>query len=188
MSVALTTIVTVSLIGLIGGVAYFELRRWQTGKFLASAVLVAVVLAVYRFVMPDSVETKGPADEIIAVVFCYSAMLLGMIAEYFYAQGEQGRRRFRLEPIRFLMPVFASPIVFIPLLTITNELSIGGAFTKAKLMVYLVAFQNGFFWKSFFEQSRQKTLESVPEMMRDILKKADKPAPILGAPRRTPST
>jgi len=38
---------------------------------------------------------------------------------------------------------------------------------------YLVAFQNGFFWKSFFEQSRQKTLESVPEMLKDILEKAD---------------
>jgi hypothetical protein len=52
-------------------------------------------------------------------------------------------------------------------------MSIGGAFTKAKLMVYLVAFQNGFFWKSFFEQSRQKTLESVPEMLKDIREKAD---------------
>ena len=32
------------------------------------------------------------------------------------------------------------------------------AFTKAKLMVYLVSFQNGFFWKSFFER-RQKAVE-----------------------------
>lgn len=174
MSVTLTTIVTVSLIGLIGGVAYFELRRWQTRGFLASAVLVAIALAVFRFAMPDSLETKGgAADETIAVVFCYLAMLLGMVAEYFYEQGEHGRRRFRFEPIKFLMPVFASPIVFIPLLTITSEMSIGGAFTKAKLMVYLVAFQNGFFWKSFFEQSRQKTLESVPEMLKDIRERAD---------------
>ena len=88
MSVALTTIVTVSLIGLIGGVAYFELRRWQTRGFLASAVLVAIVLAVFRFAMPDSLETKGAADENISVVFCYLAMMLGMVAEYFYAQGE----------------------------------------------------------------------------------------------------
>ncbi|HTG73088.1 MAG TPA: hypothetical protein VMB70_04930 [Terriglobia bacterium] len=181
MSVALTTIVTVSLIGLIGGVAYFELRRWQARGFLASVVLVAAAIAVFRFAMPDSLETKGAADETIAVVFCYFAMLLGMVAEYFYAQGEHKRRRFRFEPITFLMPVFASPIVFIPLLTITNEMSIGGAFTKAKLMVYLVAFQNGFFWKSFFEQSRQKTLESVPEMLKDILKKAGTPGPSAAA-------
>jgi hypothetical protein len=31
----------------------------------------------------------------------------------------------------------------------------GGAFTRAKLMVYLVAFQNGFFWKKLFEQRRR---------------------------------
>jgi hypothetical protein len=54
----------------------------------------------------------------------------------------------------FLMPIFASPIVFIPLLTLTSEVAMGGAFTRPKLMVYLVAFQNGFFWKSFFEQRK----------------------------------
>ena len=75
MSVALTTIVTVSLIGLIGGVAYFELRRRQIRGFLASAILIAIVLAVFRFAMPDSLETKGAADETIAVVLCYFAML-----------------------------------------------------------------------------------------------------------------
>ena len=48
----------------------------------------------------------------------------------------------------------AAQTAFIPLLTLTSEVAIGGAFTRAKLMVYLVAFQNGFFWKSFFEQRR----------------------------------
>ena len=57
----------------------------------------------------------------------------------------------------FLMPIFASPIVFIPLLTITSDVAMGGgAFTKSKLMVYLVAFQNGFFWKGFFDKARHK--------------------------------
>ena len=53
------------------------------------------------------------------------------------------------------MPILVSPIVFIPLLTLTSELGAGGAFTRARLMAYLVAFQNGFFWKQLFEQRRQ---------------------------------
>ena len=32
---------------------------------------------------------------------------------------------------------------------------VGRATTQGKLMVYLVAFQNGFFWKSFFEQQKR---------------------------------
>ena len=100
-------------------------------------------------------ESKGTIDETGPVVFCYLAMLLGMFAEYGYSQAEHGHTRLTFVLMDFLMPVFASPIVFIPLLTITADMAEGGAFTRSKLMVYLVAFQNGFFWKSFFEQRRK---------------------------------
>ena len=86
-------------------------------------------------------------------------MLLGMTAEYAYSLAERasrGEARVKFDALTFLMPVFASPIVFIPLLTLTSEIGAGGgAFTRARLMVYLVAFQNGFFWKQLFEQRRQ---------------------------------
>ena len=97
----------------------------------------------------------GAIQEVVATALCYAAMLLGMIAQYFYKQAERGDKKLSFEPLEFLMPIFASPIVFIPLLTITSDLALTGAFTKGKLMVYLVAFQNGFFWKSFFEQRRK---------------------------------
>ena len=85
-----------------------------------------------------------------------------MMAEYGYAQAERGRKKFKFELVTFMMPVFASPIVFIPLLTLTtDEAMAGGAFTRVKLMVYLVAFQNGFFWKSFFEQRRLAAAQPV---------------------------
>ena len=73
-----------------------------------------------------------------------------------YAQAERGQTKFTFNALTFLMPVFASPIVFIPLLTLTSELGAGGAFTRARVMVYLVAFQNGFFWKVFFEQQQKQ--------------------------------
>jgi len=132
--------------------------------FTRSARIVPRVLALLMaagamyLVVPEfaagGVETRASIDETVSIVFCYFAMLLGMMAEYGYAQAERGHKKFEFDPMSFLMPIFASPIVFIPLLTLAADVTGGGAFTRAKVMVYLVAFQNGFFWKSFFEQRR----------------------------------
>ena len=161
MSRPLILIVLASLIGLILGVAYADIGRRRSRRVVPTAMLVAVAIGVFSFAFRDSVETKGTIDETVPIVFCYVAMLLGMFAEYGYAQSERGSRNLTFEPMTFLMPIFASPIVFIPLLTITADMQLGGALTKSKLMVYLVAFQNGFFWKSFFEERRQKALEGA---------------------------
>jgi hypothetical protein len=168
-------ILTLSLAGLIACVAHLEFRRHRDRRFLPGILMLTFALALFVFARADSVETKGPLEEMVPVVFCYVAMLLGMVAEYGYRQAEQGRKRFRFELMEFLMPVFASPIVFIPLLTITTDMSLGGAFTKSKLMVYLVAFQNGFFWKSFFEQRRRKAAETMVPLPVEIPEPAARP-------------
>ena len=126
----------------------------RSARLLPRFVSMAAALAVVSLLAPRAVQARGSEDEAAAVVFCYGSMLLGMMAEYFYAQAERGRTKMEFKLLSFLMPVFASPIVFIPLLTLTSEVAVGGAFSRAKVMVYLVAFQNGFFWKSFFEQRR----------------------------------
>jgi drug/metabolite transporter (DMT)-like permease len=152
-----------SLAGLTVGVAYADLWRRRPRRLWPTLAVVvvsaAVSVAISGAVSPPGLETKGPVEEGVAVVLCYLAMLSGMAAQYAYAQAERGRRRLKWEPLAFLMPVFASPIVFIPLLTIMTDIQLGGAFTKAKLMVYLVAFQNGFFWKGFFERQRETAAE-----------------------------
>ena len=122
---------------------------------------LAAGVGLYAFA-PAVVETKDGLDEAAAIVVCYLSMVLGMVAQYFYNQAERGNERLELNWTTFLMPIFASPIVFMPLLTLTSEVGMGGAFTRAKLMVYLVAFQNGFFWKSFFEQRKAAAQRDVP--------------------------
>ena len=144
-------------------VVEFIYRSVTNSTSLLPRALVAAGLAyvVYALV-PAVVETKDGLDETASIIFCYLSMVLGMIAQYFYFQVERGNRKFEFDWMTFLMPIFASPIVFIPLLTLTSEVAIGGAFTRAKLMVYLVAFQNGFFWKSFFEQRREDAKGTAP--------------------------
>jgi hypothetical protein len=154
-----------SLAGLLAGLIVSDIWRRRPRRVWPTAVMLVVSVGVYVFAFREEVESKGAVDEGIAVVLSYVAMLLGMVAAYFYAQAERGRRRFRWEPMTFMMPIFASPIVFIPLLEII-DVSDGGAFTKAKLMVYLVAFQNGFFWKGFFEKKRTEDRVVVPDLAR----------------------
>src|SRR6266498_1559451 len=138
MSRGLAMILMASLVGSAAGVAYLDLVRRQPKRLLPTALLMCLTMGVYAFAWSDTVETKGGADETIAIVLCYLAMLLGMCAEYGYTQAEKGNKRLTFEPMTFLMPIFASPIVFIPLLTITTDVALGGAFSKSKMMVYLV--------------------------------------------------
>jgi hypothetical protein len=153
MSEVVAVILTVSLALMIGDLLYRALTK--SAPLLPRTVAVLIAACVVYLLAPGTVEKRGSIDETASVVFCYLSMLFGMIAEYGYVQAERGRRKFEFDLVSFLMPIFASPIVFIPLLTLTSEVAIGGgAFTRTKLMVYLVAFQNGFFWKSFFEQRR----------------------------------
>jgi len=136
-------------------------RGWRLG---ISAGFLAAGIGVYTLTAPSGVETKGGGPrEVIAVVFCYVSMVLGMAAQYFYRQAEVGARKLRFKPIEFLMPIFASPIVFIPLLTISTDAAMNGPFTQARLMVYLVAFQNGFFWKNFFDEKKPRVLAAPAE-------------------------
>jgi hypothetical protein len=161
MSFTLGVILVASSIALAAGVAYRDLARRQPRRYLPTALLALLGGGVYVLAFPDGIESKGSIAETAAVAICYLSMVTGMAAEYFFTQAERGERKLTFDAMAFLMPIFASPIVFIPLLTITSEVAMGGgAFTKSKLMVYLVAFQNGFFWKGFFEQRRhlvQKT-------------------------------
>ena len=159
MSQIFSVILGVSMLALTAGLLYRLFQRDQKGR-MASAIVLGLALAVVTVIAPPSTRLRadGQIEEVASVVFCYLCMLLGMMANIGYEHGARGRKRFKLKPMTFLMPIFASPIVFIPLLTLTIEPSLPeGALSTKKLMVYLVAFQNGFFWRSFFEQRLKET-------------------------------
>jgi cyanate permease len=162
MSDLLAAILTLSLVLLVADLAYRVFTK--RAALLPGTLVVLVAGWVVYALAPKALQTRGSSDEIISIVFCYASMVFGMMAEYGYAQAERGNKKIEFDLMSFLMPIFASPIVFIPLLTLTSEVAIGGAFTRPKLMVYLVAFQNGFFWKSFFEQrcAEAKSTRSEP--------------------------
>ena len=161
MPVVVYVILIVSLIGTIGALVIYTAHQ-RHARLRAATALVGLVSTGVWYSTPAPFETRGDdTQQIAAVAICYIAMLLGMMAEYVYAQAEKGQQKLTFAPMTFVMPILASPIVFIPLLTIAAEVNAPGILSQAKLMVYLVAFQNGFFWKSFFEQRRRQNAEGA---------------------------
>jgi hypothetical protein len=134
---------------------YLAARTRRPRVIILTLLVLAVAGWIVYSVSPASTVTRGEEDTGATLIISYVAMVLGMVAHYMYAQGQKGAKTLTFEWLPFLMPILASPIVFIPLVSLAGEVpAVGGAFTHAKVMVYLVAFQNGFFWKHFFEQQR----------------------------------
>ena len=159
MSDLLALILTTSLTSLVAVLVYRVFTKRSAP--LPGALVIAGAVSVVYAVAPSVVQTRGSSHEMVSIAFCYAAMMLGMVAEYGFAQAERRNTKLELDWMSFLMPVLASPIVFIPVLTLMSEAAMGGAFTRGKLMVYLVAFQNGFFWKNFFEQRRAEARTEI---------------------------
>ena len=152
----LGAVLIASAMAFAGGALYLGLRSRRPRTIALTVLALGSGLGVTYLASPPLVRSRGDGEGATLVV-CYLAMLLGMAAHYFYAQAEAGNKTPTIEWLPFLMPILASPIVFIPLVTLAGEVtSAGGVFTRARIMVYLVAFQNGFFWKHFFDQRRQR--------------------------------
>jgi hypothetical protein len=142
---------SISLLGaVITLVVYAAHRHVRLWAVTVSLCLVYVVW--YWTPLPFQTRPATHPNDDAAVAICYTAMLLGMATEYLYKRAESAHDRPIFTPITFVLPVLASPIVFIPLLTIAGGVDATGLVSPAQLMVYFVAFQNGFFWRSFFEQ------------------------------------
>jgi hypothetical protein len=134
-------------------IAWSVRARRRIHALVGAAALAIVLWGIYSTTFPSrAVQTRGDA-EIAVLVISYVSMVLGMMAHFVYEKSEQGATRLTIEWLPLLAPVLVSPIVFIPLVTIAGEVD-GGALSRAAMMVYLVAFQNGFFWKHFFDQRR----------------------------------
>jgi hypothetical protein len=161
MSSGMSVLITVSMAGLL-----LVSARWarKTGEW---RMLIALAIAIAAFVLflnrqfgyPGTrIVAMGPREDLALWMALYLCMLVGMFAQYSYRHFDRPRRnRARWDWGLFLAPVFASPLVFIPLATSFSSAGLDlKSLTAAKFMIFLVAFQNGFFWKEFFDMKRKE--------------------------------
>lgn len=147
---------------------FLALRTRRPRVIILTLLVVALSAWIVYSVAPGTAGTRGEGDG-ATLIISYVAMVLGMTSHYVYVQAQQGAKKLKFNWLAFVMPILASPIVFIPLVSLAGEVpAVGGPFAQAKVMVYLVAFQNGFFWKHFFDQRKQdpaaapRTARSTP--------------------------
>ena len=163
MSKEMTGLLLLSLAGLLLGSGARAIRTGEWRAFLLGSgtlgVFAVFLNRLFGFPFPHTaVIAKGPSEDLMLAAALYLCMLCGMFAQYLYRRLERPKRtRPKWDWGLFVAPMFASPIVFIPLLATFQSAGIDlKHLTTPRLMIFFVAFQNGFFWKEFFDQKQKQ--------------------------------
>ncbi len=156
MSDLLNWITAVSLLALAGVLFYRDYKdRSGKGFILHAVILLACVAFLWRFfgfLTPEPVA-RGDNNEVYFIIVLYVIMVLGMLASYAFQHfSKEKAERKEWDFGLFLAPVFVSPVIFIPLLTAFQHADSD----SPRMMMFLVAFQNGFLWKEYFDHKRKK--------------------------------
>jgi hypothetical protein len=141
-----------SLAGLSLLIVFRNIRTRRIAALLFWIAVLAACGVTYFYIFQDhnAVSAKGEQpNQTGFVVVLYVCMFLGIVCHYFYSWFLKIKKeRVPFDWGNFLAPIFASPIIFVPLLAAFQSADIDlTKLTVPKFMIFLVAFQNGFFWK-----------------------------------------
>lgn len=134
-------------------------------KLIASLFLLGlVVLFVHRgpLAPTDTIAKSGSLQETLFIVALYLFMTFGMLSHYMYTYFiREKAQRTKFDLGVFLAPIFTSPIIFIPLLGAFQQANVDlQENAAAKYMIFLVAYENGFFWREFFKNRQKEVSKS----------------------------
>ncbi len=158
MSLTLNIILSISLL-ILSIIMFFrdyKKRAWKSFVFHFVIIVMVFGYLFYFFnflTVQDKIISKGSkSDEIILVIILYFFMVIGMLSSYAHnyflvKKSERKKWDFGL----FIAPIFASPIVFIPLVMTFQQLDTN----SSRILIYLISFQNGFFWKEYCDSKRK---------------------------------
>ena len=151
---------SISLAGLLVLSIVKFVKTKEIGQFVFEFVALAACGGIYALVFQrgQGLLPKGKQPhEWAFVIILYGWTLIGMACHYFYGLLMKPKRtRPPFDWGSLLAPMFASPMVFGPLLLAFQGADIDIAnLTPPRLMIFLVAWENGFFWKAFVEDRRK---------------------------------
>lgn len=150
----MTVLVGASLAGLLVISVWRFVRHRNIRSLIFQLTLIAICSGVLYllFWVPDiPVGKRDESREIYFVIVLFIFMILGMFANYAYSRFSKPKsEREKFDLGLFFAPVFTSPIVFLHLLEAMQNADVDlQNLTKTKIMVFCVAFENGFLWKGF---------------------------------------
>ncbi len=159
MTAWVTYIIYASACGLAILAAIRGLKTHRPAKLICHLIIIVLAVGLFQVIFHPRFDLvpKGankPGLGLLAAMFV--SLVLGMLAQYLYHRFSQpSNRRPPFDLGAFIAPVFASPLVFGPILMAFQRATFDqGDRSIANLSLLLIAFQNGFCWKDFFDNCR----------------------------------
>jgi hypothetical protein len=129
------------------------------GVFAFIVLVLYLALLHFAFGFPSlpaelakgGTETNTETDNVGPLVLAlFAFMVLGMGAEYLYHYLDS-RPNVSFDWGSFVKPFLVSPLVFVPLAASLQNAKVDlSRFNIPLLMLFLVAFENGFLWRGYF--------------------------------------
>ena len=167
MSTFMMVLTLVSLAGLLVISVYRFTKLKNRRCLIIQLLIISICLGALYFFWwsPEPTGKTTETSNVYFVIVLYLFMLLGMLVHYVYTRFTQPKQeREKFDWGLFIAPVFASPIVFIPLLAALQNAEIDlQHLTTTRMMVFSVAFENGFFWKEYFDHRRKEKQDGTVE-------------------------
>jgi hypothetical protein len=139
---------------------------WAAWQFRSSRRRIAAAISVIALVLYLSLlhfafgfpsfpvevakgETNPDVGPLVLALFVF--MVLGMGAEYLYHYLDSKPGETKFDWRSFVKPFLVSPLVFVPLAASLQNAKVDlSTFNIPLLMLFLVAFENGFLWRGYF--------------------------------------
>lgn len=132
-------------------VALFVKANWNfTRQYFIITITLLLGLFIYYactlFLISEGSTTKGGQSFLTEIpwfqISLYFAMILGMIAKYFFDIFDKGKTtKITIQKLQLIKPLLVSPVVFGVVYASTNE-------ATSDFSLLIIAFQNGFFWQT----------------------------------------
>ena len=131
----------------------FIRKTWKA--LVINLVLLGLVFLVLALTtdFPDKPTSFGGVTPVLAILIMFAATCLGMAAWYF-------RTARKPRWINLFKTLVLSPIVLVPMIG-----TVQGAETIEPIQMFtlrLLAFQNGFFWKTILDQAKKQLASPQP--------------------------
>jgi len=155
MSPLIFKLINISFIALfiLSVIELFIYKSWVKLVSLYALLIIAFLFFHIFIGYPSSTRISfGEPTPLITIILCYISVILGMVSHYFY------NKETKFEWSSFLKPLFISPFIFLPMIGIFDKTSVKD--TTANVYLVLIAFENGFFWKSIYKQHETKHIKS----------------------------
>jgi len=164
MSLYLTIAVAVAMCALavLEAVRAHQRHEWRSFWLEISGIAGFALFLHWLFDFPKPLEpiTAKGAEDFTVVGILFLCMIIGMFAHALYQHFSLKRSvrvRRKVDWGLFFAPVCASPMIFIPLLAAIQNANVDlKELTIPRMMMFFVAFENGFLWKAAFDRRKQR--------------------------------